>query len=73
VGPRAGWAQRVEEKSSASAGDRTPVAPITILTELPRVTSVRGTVAYLHTLFHYNLHYSEMSALLFRLRVSATS
>jgi hypothetical protein len=26
VGPRAGWAQRIEEKSSASFGDRTAVA-----------------------------------------------
>jgi hypothetical protein len=36
VGPRAGWAQRIDEKSTASVGDRTPVAQsVSILTELP--------------------------------------
>jgi hypothetical protein len=42
VAPEPVWAQRLEEKSSASVGDRTPVVQsVTILTELPRLLCFR--------------------------------
>jgi hypothetical protein len=37
LGPRAGWTQRVEEKSSAFGGDRTPFTQIIAIITLKKV------------------------------------
>jgi hypothetical protein len=38
------WTQRLEKKYFASAGDRTPVVPNTILTKLPQLPGVQSTL-----------------------------
>jgi hypothetical protein len=54
VGSRAGWAQRVEEKFSASVGDRTPVAQSVVSHCTDRATRLDNTFIYIH-IYYINI------------------